>query len=198
MRAGYDAIAETYLSNRDDAGRDRELVAAFAADLPDGSRVLDAGCGAGVPAAATLASAHDVVGLDAAGEQVALARERVPATRFVQGDLARLPFVAGTFDGLVSLHAVIHVPREAHGAVFREFHRVLQPGGRLLVTTGVEPWEWRNPDWLETGTEMVWSFHGRERSLDLLGDAGFTVENERVVGDELGGGEWLYVRARVD
>lgn len=196
VRDGYDAIAETYLSNRDCGDRERELVESLAADLPSDSRVLDAGCGAGSPGTPALRDEHEVVGLDSSIEQLVLARERIAEARLVQGDLTRLPFGNGAFDGLVSLHAVIHVPRERHTAVFEEFRRVLGPGGHLLVTTGAGPWEGRNPDWLDTGVEMFWSFHGRERSIELLTDAGFVVEDETVVEDELGGGEWLFARVR--
>lgn len=198
VRRGYDAIAEEYLAERSAGDRERELVEEFAAALPAGARVLDAGCGAGVPAtAALLAAGHRVVGLDASREQLRLAGERVPAAARVQGDLAGLPFREEAFDGLVAYHSIIHVPREEHGRVLGEFARVLRPGGRLLVTTGVEPWEGTNPDWLDAGAEMVWSFHGRERSLELLTETGFDVEDEAVVGDEMGGGEWLFVRARL-
>jgi SAM-dependent methyltransferase len=198
VREGYETIAKTYLDNRDTEGPERDLMGRFAGDLADGSCVLDADCGAGIPATAALAGEHEVVGLDAAGEQVALAREHVSGARLVQGDLVRLPFAAGTFDGVVSLHAVIHVPRETHGEVFQEFHRVLRPGGRLLVTVGTTAWEGRNPDWLDSGAEMFWSFHGRERSLELLRDAGFSVECEMSLGDDLSDGEWLFVHARAE
>jgi len=102
-------------------------------------------------------------------------------------------------DALTALHSVIHVPREHHERVFAEFARVLRPCGRLLVTTGVGEWEGENDDWLDSGAEMRWSFHGREASLELLDDAGFDVEDDTVVGDELGdgGGEWLFVTARL-
>lgn len=194
VRDGYDSISEAYLAERRPDGRERELVESFATTLPGGARVLDAGCGAGVPVTATLVDRHEVVGLDASAAQLTLARDHVSVARLVRGDLERLPFADGAFDGLASCHAVIHVPRERHGDVLREFHRVLRSGGRLLVTLGIDPWEGTNPDWLDAGTEMFWSYHGRERNLELLAAAGFTVERETVVDDELGG-EWLFVRA---
>lgn len=190
---GYDVLAEDYDADRDPSA-DLPHVAALAADLPDGARVLDAGCGAGRAVLETLGD-YETLGLDLSASQLALAGERAPGAALVRGDLARLPLAADSVDAVTSLHAVIHVPRERHGATFAEFARVCRPGGRLLVTTGVGEWEGANDDWLGGGAEMRWSFHGRERSLDLLREAGFRVEDDAVVGDELGGGEWLFVRA---
>ncbi|WP_255150766.1 class I SAM-dependent methyltransferase [Halorarius halobius] len=196
VRDGYDAIADDYAAQRTLDGRGTDLVRAFAADLPEG-RVLDAGCGGGVPASAVLAERHDVVGMDLSAEQLGHLRENVPAAAPVAGDLTDLPFSAGAFDGLASLFAVIHVPRERHGDVFAEFNRVLRPGGEALVVVGSDAWEGRNPDWLDTGTEMFWSFYGPERNRDLLRDAGFTVEREELVNDELGG-DFLFVRVTAE
>lgn len=197
VAAGYEALAEDYLAARSRDGPGRELAGSLAADLPAGSLVLDAGCGAGVPASEELARRHEVVGLDAARAQLELFAERVPAARPLRGDLTRLPLAAGAVDAVVCYHALIHVPRTEHGATLAEFRRVLPEGGRLLVTVGTEPWEGTNPDWLETGVEMSWSFHGRERSLELLAAAGFAVEDETVRDDALGG-SFLFVDARAE
>ena len=52
---------------------------------------------------------------------------------FVQGDLAALPFVAGAFDALVSLHALHHVPADEQAAALGEFARVTAPAGLAAV-----------------------------------------------------------------
>jgi ubiquinone/menaquinone biosynthesis C-methylase UbiE len=195
VRAGYDDIAATYDGQRTAGGRGRELVADLAADLDSGSRVLDAGCGAGRPVAETLADRHRVVGLDLSRGMLDRARSNVPVVRSVQGDLAALPFPDGAFDALVSYYAVIHVPREHHAEVFAEFARVLRPGGEALVVVGTEPWEGRNPDWLDAGVEMRWSFWGADRNRELLRAAGLPPVEAEVVDDELGGA-FLHVRAR--
>ncbi len=52
---------------------------------------------------------------------------------YVVGDIANLPFAADIFDGLVSLHAVHHLPAEEQARAFEEFYRTLRPGGRAAV-----------------------------------------------------------------
>jgi len=197
VMAGYDGVAEAYDEDRV-PDEDVQFVDSLAEALPASARVLDAGCGGGRAVLETLAAEYETVGLDLSAEQLALANERAPAARLVRGDLTRLPVADDAVDGLTALHSVIHVPREHHGQVFEEFGRVLRPGGQLLLTTGVGEWEGANDDWLDSGAAMQWSFHGRERSLELLDDAGFEIRRDEVVGDELGGGEWLFVRAALE
>ena len=69
---GYDAIADPYLewaAQIEADPRDRMLVE-FSARLEPGARVLDIGCGAGVPATRSLAAKFVVTGLDISGEQI--------------------------------------------------------------------------------------------------------------------------------
>lgn len=194
VMTGYDDVAATYDESRG-PGVDAGFVESLADDLSDDARVLDAGCGGGRPVLETLGDEYDTLGVDLSAAQVALASERAPAARLVRGDLTRLPVADDAVDAVTALHSVIHVPRERHEGVFDEFGRALRHGGQLLLTTGVGEWEGANDDWLDSGAAMQWSFHGRERSLDLLAEAGFDVREDAVVDDELGGGEWLFVRA---
>jgi len=195
VREGYDAIAKTYAEEHRGDGREREIAEKLAASLPDGSRVLDAGCGAGRPATETLAAAHDVVGLDISREQLRMARDRVPDADLTMGDLATLPFADDSFDALVSYHAIIHVPKAEHGDVLSEFQRVLRPGGRLVVTMGTAEFEDENDDWLDTGERMAWSFYGPEKNRELVAEAGFEIGQIEEVDDELGG-SFEFFRAR--
>jgi SAM-dependent methyltransferase len=52
---------------------------------------------------------------------------------FVVGDIAHLPLRTDSFDGLVSLHTIHHLPPDEHEMAFREFLRVLRPGGKAVV-----------------------------------------------------------------
>src|SRR4051812_25942474 len=95
VRRGYDAISIAY---RDDDGRARSeserpgLYAAWIDELapllPPNARVLDLGCGAGVPATKLLAEkGFDVLGIDISAVQIERARRLVRGARFEQADM---------------------------------------------------------------------------------------------------------------
>lgn len=190
VREGYDEIAEVYDEER--SATSPELsddgVPEFLERLDDGSRVLDAGCGSGRPVLELVDRHHDPVGLDISTSQIAMARERVPAARFAQGDLATLPFEDDSFDAIVSFYAIIHVPKEEHETVLSEFHRVLRPGGELLVSMGaIEEWEGHNDGWLDTDAAMEWSYYGPEKCREIVSEAGFEVDEEWIPEEESDG-----------
>jgi ubiquinone/menaquinone biosynthesis C-methylase UbiE len=76
---GYDQVADKYeaLESVDAPWPRLGRVRMFAGDLPRGSRILDIGCGNGVPATQELALRHEVTGVDISEEQVARARRNV-------------------------------------------------------------------------------------------------------------------------
>jgi ubiquinone/menaquinone biosynthesis C-methylase UbiE len=183
VREGYDRLAEEYDAQRSD---DPDFLDDFRERVPEGGRILDAGCGAGRPVAEILAEDYDLVGLDISREQVRLASERVPDGAFLQGDMTHLPLADESVDGIGAYHSVIHVPTDEHPAVAGEFARVLRPGGHLLLTVGANEWEGANDDWLDTGVEMRWSIPDPEDSASMLEDAGVEVWWRRVVDDQMG------------
>src|SRR4051812_26152536 len=97
VQLGYDAIAETYLRwGGGVVGDPRErFLEELAGRLSDGARVLDLGCGAGVPSTRRLAERFDVVGADISAAQIERARVNVPRATFVCGDLTELAFADG-------------------------------------------------------------------------------------------------------
>ena len=59
---------------------------------------------------------------------------------YVVCDVANLPFKANTFDGMVSLHTIHHLPPQEHIRAYQELHRTLAPGGKGVIVNG-----WDNP-----------------------------------------------------
>jgi ubiquinone/menaquinone biosynthesis C-methylase UbiE len=52
---------------------------------------------------------------------------------YVVADIAHLPFTRDTFDGIVSLHTIHHLPPNEHKAAFFGLHQLLKPGGSCVV-----------------------------------------------------------------
>ncbi|WP_435064685.1 class I SAM-dependent methyltransferase [Halobaculum sp. EA56] len=183
MRA-WDEIAATYARRRDPDGSDAALIDDLLAALPPSPVLLDVGCGDG---ARTLANLPDgAVGLDISRAGLALARERAPGSRLVHGEMSRLPIRTGSVDGISAYHTVFHVPRQDHPTVYREFARVLRPGGRLLMTLPGGRYETVRRGWM--GGEMFFSTPGREATLRQLRDARFRVARTVTADDPLGSG----------
>jgi SAM-dependent methyltransferase len=82
VQAGYDAMAERYLGWGPTIGEPRErMLDALLERLEPGARVLELGCGAGIPVTRRLAERHTVTGVDISEAQLRLAREHVPGAR---------------------------------------------------------------------------------------------------------------------
>jgi SAM-dependent methyltransferase len=102
-----------------------------------GTRVVDVGCGAGTAVAELAAIGADALGIDAAEEAVAFAREHHPDCRFEVGDAQRLPFPDESLDGYRAekLYHALDDPDKACA----EARRVLAPGGRIVLVG--QDWE---------------------------------------------------------
>ncbi|SIS10119.1 class I SAM-dependent methyltransferase [Natronorubrum thiooxidans] len=185
IRHAWDAVADDYASTRRADGEDAALIDELLETLPDEPTVLDIGCGDGMRTLANLADVESI-GLDLSSRQLELAAGNVPEAHLIQGEMTRLPLAANAVDAITAYHAVFHVPRTEHPAVYDEFARVLRPGGRLLATVGSSPYETTQRNWLGSGQSMFFSTPGRRRTQDALEAAGFEVIWERVVDDPLG------------
>ena len=107
--------------------------------LQPGERVLDLGSGAGTDslvASQMVGAEGSVTGVDMTPEMLARARgaaAEMGATNveFVEGEVERLPYPAGSFDVVVSNGVIDLIPDK--DAVFGELYRVLRPGGRIQI-----------------------------------------------------------------
>jgi SAM-dependent methyltransferase len=133
----YDAFAESYARENErglfNAYYARPAMIDLAGDVA-GRSILDVGCGAGPLAAALRDRGARVTGFDASPAMVALAQQRLgPDTPVLVADLAEpLPFRTGEFDDVVA-SLVLHYLEDWSGPL-AELHRVLKPGGRLLLS----------------------------------------------------------------
>ncbi|HVL54413.1 MAG TPA: class I SAM-dependent methyltransferase [Vitreimonas sp.] len=198
VREGYDALAARYLewtaATVDEARA--EFVAALEARLPDGAAVLDLGSGAGIPTARDLARRLRVTGIDLSPAQVDQARENVPAGTFLTGDLATVDWPAESFDAVMALYSITHLPRREHAALFRRIHGWLRPGGWFLACMGADDAPDWTGDWL--GVEMFFSSWDAATNRRLVRDAGMdlVLDELRVTREPEGDVRFLWILAR--
>jgi len=182
IRRAWDAVAETYASRRDPTGSDADLLGTLRDELGPDPTVLDVGCGDGARTLANLPAGS--IGLDVSRRGLELAAEAVPEARLLQAAMRDVPLRADSVDAITAYHAVFHVPRADHPHVYREFARVLRPGGRLLLTLPSGRFETVREGWM--GGRMLFSAPGRDATLSQLRDAGFVDVRTETVSDPLG------------
>ncbi|GAB3880302.1 hypothetical protein GCM10029964_034430 [Kibdelosporangium lantanae] len=125
---GFTALDEQFAEN------EREFILDHVG--PDHA-VLDIGCGTGRLTLPLAERAGSVTGLDMSDAMLAQARakagERGLSVDFRQGDMTAMPFADASFDVVVSMLALMHIPVAERGRLFAEITRVLRPGGQVLV-----------------------------------------------------------------
>lgn len=197
---GYDQCAEAYLEQH--AAEDPDdmrlgPIAQLLEVLPEGGKVLDAGCGAGVPTVRALvddAKQLHVTGVDISPRQIELANQLVVSERasFVCADMGAMDFEEQSFDAVCAFFAVFHLPRADHGEFFGRVARWLRPGGSFVFNMGSGSDDGEGEASLETdflGATMLWSSFSRDATVALLSQAGLELVKEELktvtMGDEV-------------
>ncbi len=97
-----------------------------------GTRLLDAGCGAGLVSLLAVLRGAEVVAVDVAPAFLAIARERLPDADVREVDLDTLPFADASFDVALAVQSVFYAADMARA--MGELARMVRPGGRVVAT----------------------------------------------------------------
>jgi SAM-dependent methyltransferase len=181
VRTGYDRLGDRYeawAAQIEDDPRGH-FVGELESRLDLGARVLDLGCGAGVPTASHLAERFTVLGVDFSHVQLERARRQVPRATFKQADITDADFPDASFDAVIALYSLTHVPRELHPELFQRIAHWLRPGGLFVASLGARGSEDWLGEWL--GVEMFFSSWDADANRHLLRDAGFDLVLDEVV-----------------
>jgi ubiquinone/menaquinone biosynthesis C-methylase UbiE len=151
----------------------RALEQAVASLAP--ARTLDVACGTGF---LTRHLAGEVTGLDQSERMLEIARGRVPAGRFVQGDARQLPFEGASFDRVFTGHFYGHLEEGDREAFLAEVDRVA--GGLVVVDSAIRP-DHAREEWQERVLNDGSRYHVYKRYFDAA-----------ELARELGGGTVLH------
>ncbi|GAA2653622.1 class I SAM-dependent methyltransferase [Nonomuraea recticatena] len=135
VRDAYDTLADAYADfvrgKLEEDPLDRALLGVFA-ELVDGP-VVELGCGPGRMAAHLHGLGVNVFGIDVSPRLIDIARHTHPQLRFEVGDMTALDLPDSSLGGVLSWYSIIHAPPAHLPGMLAEMHRILVPGGHLLL-----------------------------------------------------------------
>jgi 2-polyprenyl-3-methyl-5-hydroxy-6-metoxy-1,4-benzoquinol methylase len=182
VRRGYDALSYHYRTDDAGEGRYAPWLADLKTRLPATGSVLDLGCGCGVPVARSLTAAgYAVTGVDISDVQIERARRLVPAGTFIRADATAIDFPPASFDAVVCLYALIHMPLAEQPRILRRAATWMRPSGWLLAVTGQSSWTGTLDNWLGGPAPMWWSHTDAATFRRWLEQAGLQITAQEFV-----------------
>ena len=146
-----------------------------------GERVVELGCGTGVPVGRLLSGRYDYEGVDASAEMLEKARSALPSVRLTHAGMLTVEFPSGSVGAVISFSAISHIPREHHAGLFGSIASWLRPGGVFVGNlTSRDDAESVEASWLNAGP-MRWSGFDERANRRLLADAGFRIIEADVI-----------------
>jgi len=133
VRNLHNAMAVQYSTEFFNDDSDHDIFINFLNNL-NGKKVLDAGCGDGKDVKFLLEQGFDPIGVDFTEEFLKIAGEKVPNGKFKLGDITDLSsFDDDSFDGIMAIYSLQHLPAEQLDQTLSGFRRILKPDGQLLI-----------------------------------------------------------------
>lgn len=140
-KKAWDNLAESYYERNISPISD--VFKGFTELLPGEGKILDLGCGTGIPHARFLGGmGFDVLGVDLSDEMVKVASGNVPGARFEQMSMTEIPFI-GKFDGILSNFSMLLLTPDMFKEAASRIHSALRDGGHFYLALN-EPAEVSN------------------------------------------------------
>jgi ubiquinone/menaquinone biosynthesis C-methylase UbiE len=185
IASAYDRMGKKYLERYPNFDPEhKKLLDVAMSKLPEGARILDLGCGPGVPYTKYMSEKFDTTAVDFSKEQIKLAKINAPRARYTYSDFSDLEFPKGTFDLITAFYSLIHVPVEEQPLIIQKAFDYLKKGGFFLTTLGYREWEGEEKNWLGSKETMLWSHLGGEEGLKMVENAGFEVVETKIERDQ--------------
>ena len=181
IEAGYDSVADEFVkeffSELDRKPFDRDLLDGFANTVRDlEGQVCDIGCGPGQIARYLRDRDVNMRGIDISHEMVKQATRLNPDISFERGDMLSIDLPDASLAGILSFYAIIHLKREDVTRALQEMHRVLKPGGRILISFHGGEGELHRDEWYGKHVSIDVTLFQKDEMAGFLRAAGFEFE----------------------
>lgn len=143
-------MSRAYRADDAEDGAYAEWLDLLESRVEPGARILDLGCGCGIPVARRLAGRYEVTGIDISPVQVARARELVPGATFLCADMTGLQLPDERFGAIVCLYALIHLPLGSSRSCYGISGAGFDPAASSWPRSGMGP----GPE--SRGTGLAW------------------------------------------
>jgi SAM-dependent methyltransferase len=182
LQAGYSRVAGEYAARIYDElahkPLDRALLDRFAERVRGVGPVCDLGCGPGQVARYLHDRGVDVLGVDLSPGMVAQAQRLNPGISFQTGNMLALDVPDASWAGIAAFYSIIHIPRADLPRALGELHRVLRPGGVLLLAFHIGQDAVHLDEWWGEPVSLDFFFFEPEEIAGHLRGAGFVVEEQ--------------------
>ena len=183
IQKSYDLVAREYADEiyGELAGKpfDRDVLDRFAARVRGQGWVCDLGCGPAQIARYLRDRGVNALGVDLSAGMLAQAQRLNADLRFVQSSMLALGFGSGTLSGVAVFYSIIHIPRAQVIDALREAHRVLQPGGLLLMAFHLGCGDSHHEELFGRPVSLDVALFTTEEMTSYLKTAGFAIEQTR-------------------
>lgn len=174
----YDSVAGEYAqqftNEHQKKPKDREILLRFSEDLGNSKPVWDLGCGPGQTTKYLKDLGVEISGLDLSEKILEQARTIHPDIQFRKGNILALDFEDNSIAGAVAFYAIVHFTKEQLETAFCEIFRVLQPGGRFLLTFHIGDKAMHVEEFLGRKTDIDFMFFTVDFVSGCLKKCGFT------------------------
>lgn len=188
----YEAEAQTYDESRSQQMKflwkiQKKMVCDLCEDIK-GKRLLEIGVGTGRFSIELAKKGANMMSLDPANAMLQITKEKTYRNNInnkislIKGDGNNLPFKDCSFDGIICLHVLVHLP--TYRDVLKEMRRVTKRNGFIIVNFP-NPLSFYLPSAIYVnmlnafGKSIYGGFFTKRKINETIEDAGFTIEEFR-------------------
>ncbi len=171
----YNLIAKQYVDKYYVDLTDVPYINLLLKDLPKGTKVLDAGCGAGQFTAYMQKQGFDALGIDMSDAMLDFARQKSPDAAFKKMDFTQMSFAPKSFGAILSAYSLIHVPEKEVVTTLKGFANALTDAGKVLIIAQKGESDHVVNEPYQLGGKLFLNFFTVDRLKNHLIQAGFNV-----------------------